>query len=123
MQKRDGEFPATFAYILPFALYVVLTVIESGRWLNLEYEVWCTLKGVLAAAALWTFRRQYPVFSTVGFNVSILAGALGCVVWIALERLQRVIPSLPYLTDLLAQGGRVEFDPYLNGSPSMATIA
>ena len=123
MPRQVNATGSVVAYVAPFLLYVVPTMFESTGWLGLKYEEICTLKGILAAVALWAFRQHYPAFSTVGFKLAIAAGVLGCVAWIFLERLQAVLPGMPQLMSLLQMGNRVGFDPFSDGGPSAAKIA
>jgi uncharacterized protein len=124
MLRRDDEAVSFAAYVLPFVLYVVPTMFESSTdWLGLSYEVVCTLKGVLALAALWVFRRRYPAFSMVGFPLAVGAGVIGCVVWVLLARLQAEIPAMQHLQKALMQGNRVGYDPFAQGGSSLANIA
>ncbi len=115
--------PLSVAYVAPFTLYVVPTMLESSGWLGLSYEFVCTLKGVLAATALWMFRSYYPPFSMVGLKLSVAAGVLGCVVWVALERLQSSLPLMQQVTSWLFQGNRVGFDPYAGDGLSATRVA
>src|SRR5579872_5886749 len=91
------------AYVAPFVLFIVPTMFESSGWFGINYETICTLKGILVAVALWGFRRYYPPVSTVGFGLAIVAGALGCVLWIVLDRLQTAIPGMHYLMTTVLQ--------------------
>lgn len=100
------------AYVVPFALFMALTLLESSGWVGVRYEVVYTIKVALVAAALWRFRREYPPFSTRGFVIAIVAGVIGCGVWIGLARLQPAIPGLQQAIDLMQQGGRASYDPF-----------
>ena len=51
------------AYVVPFALFIAPTMLESNGWLELRYETVYTLKAVVVAAALWARRRHYPPWS------------------------------------------------------------
>ncbi len=121
--KRIAEPGPVVAYVAPFVLYVLLTSIESANWSVLSYEFVCTLKGVLAALALWTFRRRYPDFSTGGFRLAMAAGILGCVAWVTLERPQAFFPVIEQLMSFLGSGKRAGFDPFSNGGPSTSQLA
>jgi|SRR5579863_4623522 len=106
------------AYVAPCALYIVPTMFETRGWLGLSYEIVCTLKGVMAAAALWAYRQHYPRFSTVGFGLAVITGAMGCMLWIVLDRFQNAIPSVQQLMTVL-HGSRVGYDPF-SGEGSVA---
>lgn len=111
------------AYVSPFVVYVGLTMVESTGFASLNYEVVCTLKGGLAGVALWYFRRHYPPLAVSGFGRAIVAGILGCGVWIALERFQATLPGTQQLTDLLGIGRRAGFDPYSQSNLNIGGIA
>ena len=122
--SREVKPPSLLvAYILPFLLYVVPTSFESSNGLGLSYELICTLKGVLAAIALFAYRRAYPGFSSTGFGAAILAGIVGFVIWIALEPLPAQIPAIKSISSWLLPGNRAGFDPFANGGPSPGQIA
>ena len=122
MPKGKQNHTHLVAYVAPFVLYVVPTMVESSGWLGLSYELICTAKGILSAAALWWFRRHYPACSIVGFRLAITAGILGCVLWVALEHLQSMLPVMRQLTAWL-QGNRVGYDPFADGPPSASKTA
>jgi len=123
LPQRIAEPGPIVAFVAPFLLYVLPTMLESAGWSGLSYEFICTLKGVLAAAALWTFRRRYPAFSTGGFRLAVFAGVLGCVAWVALERLQAAFPVIEQSMSLLVGGKRMGFDPFSDGGPSLGQLA
>lgn len=123
LPHRITEPHPILAYVTPFAVYVLLTTVESKGWPGLSYEFVCTLKGVLAAAALWKFRGYYPVFSTRGFRLAVVWGVLGCVAWVGLERLQSALPVIEQWMSLLVGGKRIGFDPYSLGGPSPRQLA
>ena len=118
MPQGTENHARLLAYVAPFVLYVVPTMMESTGWLGLSYEVICTAKGILSGAALWWFRRHYPAFSIFGFRLAITAGVLGCVIWVALEQLQSMLPVIRQLTAWMFQGNRVGFDPFADGGLS-----
>jgi hypothetical protein len=116
---RNQSPSSTAAHVAPFVLFAVLTMIESSGWFGLSYEIVYSLKTSLVAAALWTFRRNYPSFTTAGFRVAVAAGAAGCVIWIVLAELQSEIPGLQQLLDAILPGTRVAYDPF----SSMGSVA
>jgi CAAX prenyl protease-like protein len=123
MQRQDKMSRSFVAYILPFALYVIMTMFESSVWTGLSYEFVCSLKGFLATAAAWSFRKYYPAFSMKGLWIAIAAGILGCFVWIVLERAQRWIPGNDLLKALLLQTDRAGYNPFASGWPSIPSIS
>ena len=112
MLSNNVQTRAITAYVVPFLLYFVPSMFESATGMPLGYEAICTLKGVAAGMALWTFRHHYPAISTIGFGSAIIAGGLGCVVWIGLEWMQSVIPVLSQLKLLFLQSDRAGFNPF-----------
>ena len=123
LPERISQPGPIVAYAAPFMLYVLPTMVESTGWSGLSYEFVCTLKGVLAAIALWTFRLRYPAFSMQGFWLAVTAGVLGCVAWVALERLQSAVPVIEQWMSSLIGGKRIGFDPFSDGGPSPGQLA
>lgn len=123
LSKRTAELSPIFAFAAPFVLYVLPTMAESTGWSMISYEFICTMKGVLAAIALYTFRRRYPAFSTHGFWLSVTAGILGCVAWVVLERFQSAFPVIQEWMSFFTGGKRMGFDPFSDGGPSLGQIA
>ena len=110
------------AYVAPFVAYVVPTMFESKGWFVHQYEIVCTLKGLITAVALWVFRRHYPPLATKGFGLAILVGAVGCLLWILLDRLQAAIPGLqPFLNSVI--GSRAGYDPFASAGSATARAA
>jgi hypothetical protein len=96
---------------------------ESKGWMGLNYETICTLKGLVVAAALWVFRREYPPFATKGWGLAIVAGGTGCLLWIVLERVQAAIPGAQSFVDAVTQGGRTAYDPFASDRPAALRTA
>jgi CAAX prenyl protease-like protein len=110
---------SVIAYVAPFVLYVGTTMVENKSWFGIphEYELLCTVKGVIVAVALWFFRKEYPPFAAKGWLLAIIAGIAGCVLWVALDWVQGVIPGLQGVINLVMQGGRAGFNPYQGDGP------
>jgi uncharacterized protein len=123
VRQQEKKRRSVVAYVAPFVLYIVPTMFESSGWSGLNYETVCTLKGLLAAAALWAFRHHYPRFSTAGFGLAIVAGGLGCVIWIVLERLQTAIPGMQQLMTDVLHASRVGYDPFSSDAPAATRTA
>ncbi len=121
MQSEEKGRQSLVAYVAPLACYMIPTMFESSNPLGLSYEAVCTLKGVFAGAVFFVYHRYYPSISTKGFGSAIVAGVLGLVVWIGLDRLQSVVPGLQQLAQML-QGQRVGFNPFSEGEPSARQI-
>ncbi|MSR60185.1 MAG: CAAX prenyl protease-related protein [Planctomycetaceae bacterium] len=122
MPVREHALKGMIPYIAPFALFMVLTSIESQGWLGLRYETLYTLKTIAVAGALWCFRREYPRFATGGLGLAVIAGGLGCLLWVGLARLQAITPGLQPLIDSLL-GGRAGYDPTAGDAPYAARAA
>lgn len=111
------------AYIVPFALFMAGTMIESRGWLGLGYEPWYVLKTLAVAASLVYFRKEYPPFSKTGLVLALFAGIAGCLLWIALAKLQSAIPGIQALLDLVQQGGRTAYDPFAGEGVTAPRVA
>lgn len=112
----------TIPYVVPFCLYVIPSLFESSDSQSASYLLVCTLKGVLALAALVIYRRSYPRFSTKGFSLAIVAGVIGFAIWIGLDQIQSQVPLLGEWFRHV-QGQRAGFNPFISGSPSTAYLA
>src|SRR5215470_13663717 len=82
-----GRRTPTLAYCLPFALFILLGLVESWQPLSLYYPWIYSLKIVIVATAWWWFRAYYPNPSGAGLALGILVGAVGVVAWVALSLL------------------------------------
>lgn len=111
------------AYVAPFLLYVIPTMIETKGWLGIPYEAICTLKGVLSAGAMWMLRSHYPKFSTKGFGIAVVAGFVGLIAWVLLDKLQNEVAIIRQLTGWLFDGSRAGFDPFADGGLTAARAA
>ena len=49
LSLRIAKPSPVVAFVAPFVVYVLLTMVESRGWAGLPYEFVCTLKGALAA--------------------------------------------------------------------------
>ncbi len=110
------------AYVAPFVAYMLFSMLESRGWFGVGYEAVYTIKTALVAGTLCAYRRYYPAFSTKGFGPALIAGALGCVLWIVLARLQAALPALQHLIDSF-QGARAAYNPFTDDAPQAARIA
>ncbi len=122
MQSETGGTRSIIAYVAPLACYMIPTMFEASNLFGLSYESACTLKGVLAIGAFWVFHRHYPAYSTAGFRLAVIAGFLGMIVWVGLDRLQASLPALQRVVQMI-QGSRVGYDPFANGGPSALQVA
>jgi CAAX prenyl protease-like protein len=111
-----------WAYVGPFAAYMVLTSIEGKGWLGLPYEAWYCLKVLVVLGLLWYFHRAWPRWSSRGLGWGVALGVLGVVVWLALDRLQQAIPGL---SDLVASllGVREGFNPFARHGVDLHAIS
>jgi CAAX prenyl protease-like protein len=120
-QSANGS-RAFLPWVVPFLLYVVPTAVEAGGWLGLSYETIYIAKAVATAAALWAFRRHYPPVSRTGFGLAVVAGVIGCALWVALAKLQAAIPGLQSLVDSLL-GTRAAHDPFAGEGATAGRVA
>jgi uncharacterized protein len=111
------------AYIAPFAIFMGGTIVESTGLAGLDYEPLYTLKTLLVATSLWYFRKAYPPFGTASLGLALFAGSIGCVLWIALAKLQTAIPGIQALLDMIQQGGRAAYDPFAGEGVTAPRIA
>lgn len=111
MASADKFNRSILAWVAPFAVFMVLTMLETQKWLGVGYEVLYTVKAVVVAALLLHFRREYPPFSATGTGLAVVAGVIGCAVWIALDSLQGMIPGVPALVSQVF-GSRAGYDPW-----------
>lgn len=96
------------AYSLPFALFLLLGVVE-GWQLLLPYYPWVySLKIGLVAALWWRLKGAYPRPSSGGLLLGLLIGSVGLVIWVGLCRLH--LESL--LPSWLQFGQRVGYNPF-----------
>ena len=111
-----------WAYVGPFVAYMVLTSIEGKGWLGLPYEAWYSLKVLVVLGLLWQFYREWPRWNTRGVGLGVALGILGVVLWLALDRLQELIPGLSALVTSI-MGTREGFDPFSRQGVSLNSIA
>src|SRR5262249_28870056 len=120
MPQEESTLKDIAAYVAPFAVFIALSSIESKGLLGTRYEAVYVLKILVVSALLWNFRRRYPFFSRAGLGLACIAGFFGFVLWIALARLQMMIPGLQPLVESLL-GTRAGYDPYAStDSPTVA---
>jgi len=100
------------AYVLPFALFIVLGAAESWKALA-DYYPWVYACKVVAVLAAWCcFRKRFPKPSTHGLAAAVLFGVAGAVVWIALCELNLEKPLFSLLPSWLGSGERVGYNPF-----------
>jgi CAAX prenyl protease-like protein len=119
---QSSRYPM-IAYVAPFVLFMAFTMVESRGWLALSYETVYTSKIAVVAATLWVFRRQYPPVTSSGFLLGAISGAVGLVVWIALDWIQKAIPDVQLLVESVMQGNRAGYDPFAGDSSAAARTA
>ena len=119
---QSSRYPM-IAYVAPFVLFMAFTMVESRGWLALSYETVYTSKIAVVAATLWVFRRQYPPVTSSGFLLGAISGAVGLVVWIALDWIQKAIPDAQLLVESVMQGNRAGYDPFAGDSSAAARTA
>lgn len=98
--------PDWLPYVLPMGLFLALTTAEGMGALAPYYPGLYALKAALVTIALCVCARAWRAHVRVdgrSVGIGLLAGAVGIVAWIGLER---VTPGLPFLPQ------RTAFDPY-----------
>lgn len=110
--KAGSTQSSTLAYVLPFALFLLLTTLEGWGPLAEVYPVVYTAKVIIVAAAWWYFRKQYPAPSARGLGIGVVVGVLGIGVWVVLSRWvpSWSLPGIP--ADWLSGGTRMGFNPW-----------
>lgn len=111
-----------WAYVGPFAAYMVLTSIEGKGWLGIPYEGWYCLKVLVVLALLWHFHRAWPRWNSRGLGWGLALGVLGVVVWLALDRLQLAIPGLAGLVESV-MGSREGFNPFAQHGVNLHSVS
>ncbi|MCI0460997.1 MAG: CAAX prenyl protease-related protein [Gemmataceae bacterium] len=96
------------AYCLPFALFILLGLVESWEPLRPYYPWIYSLKIGIVAGAWWWLRTSYPGPSGARLALGALVGIVGVVLWIGLSRLN-LESALPGWLQL---GKRVGYNPF-----------
>lgn len=109
--SEDSPVKFMTAWVAPFVVFLVLTMLESQKWFGVRYEILYTVKTAAVTALLIWFRKEYPAFSTTGFGIAAIAGIVGIAIWIGLDAVQGMIPGLPALVNQIF-GSRAGFDPW-----------
>lgn len=102
---------AWFAYVAPFALFLLLTALEGRPELRPWYPWVYAAKIAVATAAWWYYRDFYPAYSSKGLLPGLVVGVLGVVCWIVVARLglERVLAE--YAPSVFG-GARVGYNPF-----------
>jgi CAAX prenyl protease-like protein len=112
--ENESVPPSPFVpYIAPFALFLILTQLETLAPLQPHYPWVYAGKIALVLASCIYFHRAWPAFSTRGFLPAILFGAAGVAVWIYLAGLgieKQIVEWIPAAKSLFPD--RVGFNPF-----------
>lgn len=83
------------AYVLPFAVFMLLTWAEGTPALAEYYPFVYTAKVAVVAGLCWWYLGRYPRFSTAGFGLAAVAGVIGVVLWVVLAAIpiQSLLPE------------------------------
>jgi len=109
-------------FVAPLAAFFLLTALEGQEWAKPYYAALYPLKLVVVVALLVKHRRAYPAFSARGIPLALAVGALGCVAWVLLSR----IDLAAYLPESVASwliGKRANFAPDLATLGDRALLA
>jgi len=98
------------AYVLPFAIFMVMTAIEGRAELQQHYPVVYTAKIVLISLAIAFGWKRWPAFEKRGLLFGLLLGAVGLPVWVALSRID-LAAMLPEAIGGYLSSSRTGFDP------------
>jgi uncharacterized protein len=98
------------AYILPFAIFMVMTALEGQAKTKDLYAFIYTAKIAAVCVGLFLGRRNWPSFNKMGLGLGVVGGAIGIVAWIALAKID-VLTILPESVRGWIGGSRTGFDP------------
>jgi len=98
------------AYMLPFAIFMVMTTFEGVDKPKDLYAFIYTAKIAAVCVALAWGRRYWPAFKLDGVGLGVLAGVAGVVAWIAIAKID-VLSLLPETVRGWFGGSRAGFDP------------
>jgi uncharacterized protein len=100
-----------FAYIAPFAVFMVMTTIEGLAAVKPWYPIVYAAKLLFVIAALVGFIRYWPKLSSNGIGFGVICGIVGAFAWVYLARIE-IGPYLPPFLASLVGGSRTGFDPF-----------
>lgn len=122
-----------WAYVLPFVVFMVATVVEGMESVKEWYPLLYGVKVLAVLGVLWWGRRHYPYWSREGMGLGLVFGLLGGVVWIILciwSVEKDVLPGLlttvggwmnmPDLADWIKPGSRGAHNPFAEFSTAAA---
>lgn len=107
-EKENDETGAMIAYIAPFAMFMILTQIETFEALRPHYPwVYGAKIALIVATIIWCAGKgKWPPFSTKGFGLAIAFGLVGLVAWIGISQLaieQRLMEVAPFLKNIIGE--------------------
>jgi uncharacterized protein len=100
------------AYVLPMAVFLGLTGLESWQPVRPFYPVVYTIKILIVTLTWWYFRNEYPTFDRRGWLLGCLTGLFGVLAWVGLSQL--ALDSLlgTHLPDWLSPEERAGYNPF-----------
>lgn len=121
------------AYVLPFVVFMVFTVIEGMEIVKPWYVILYGVKIAAIFGVLWWSRQYYPGWSGRGIISGLIFGLLGGVAWIALciwSIEKDVLPiilttvggwiNVPDLAEWIKPGTRGNYNPFSDLTPVAA---
>jgi CAAX prenyl protease-like protein len=107
--RPAGVWPG-LPYVAPLGVFLVVTMIEKELYGLLTKPGAYGVKLLATVAALVWFRSAWPRWSSRGLVPAVLLGALGTVVWVLLDSVQRQVLGALNLSDWLPARAGFQFD-------------
>ncbi|MCH5373600.1 MAG: CAAX prenyl protease-related protein, partial [Planctomycetes bacterium] len=98
-------------YVLPFGLYLVLTVL-AARFPDVYPQAYSGAVVIVAVASLWLLRGRGIIVPHWRVGQSVLVGLVGIVLWIGLSSLQLESAIASHLPHWLRPSARAGFNPF-----------
>lgn len=108
----EASFRDILLFVLPFALFLILTSFEGTAEEQGWYTGFYTLKIAVVTVALVFCRSAFPNFSTRGLLLGSVLGVVGTVVWVALAWLDLEAMLRDVLPTWIMAGPRAGFNPF-----------
>lgn len=99
------------AYVVPFALFLILTSLEGFEAVKPYYPWVYAGKLVLVSAALVRYGNAYPSFATAGLGLGVAAGVVGVFLWVGIVALELEAPLRAALPAVFGSG-RASYNPF-----------
>jgi uncharacterized protein len=98
------------AYVWPFAVFMLLTTMETSPEVQPHYWYMYPAKIALVCFALYMGRKSWPTFESRGLVLGVVLGAIGLPVWILLAKID-LLAMLPEAVRGWLGSSRAGVDP------------